>query len=77
MSFPFLAFGQIVQRVMDRRNRVKEYADKYDLLWTHFTDDERNELGVYLWDYDEWRYPETLQEFREKFNKEDISWRCV
>nr|WQM87069.1 hypothetical protein [Marseillevirus cajuinensis] len=53
---------------------VKEYNGIHDLLWNHFTDSEREELGLFLWDDEEQRYPRDLQEFQEKFPKEDVSW---
>ena len=53
---------------------VKEYGGIHDLLWNHFSDREREELGLFLWDNEECKYPESLQEFQEFFPKESISW---
>nr|WRK65548.1 hypothetical protein MarFTME_503 [Marseillevirus futianmevirus] len=53
---------------------VREYEGIHDLLWNHFTDNEREELGLFLWDDEEQRYPSCLLEFQEKFPEEDISW---
>ncbi|BAU80070.1 hypothetical protein A9K97_gp281 [Tokyovirus A1] len=54
---------------------IKEYGGIHDLLWNHFTDREREDgLGLFLWLDEECRYPDSLQEFREKFPKKNISW---
>lgn len=74
-SCPWLSAGcSSCDGETDSSFNVKEYGGIHDLLWNHFTDDERGELGLSLWDDEECRYPESLQEFQERFPKKDISW---